>query len=95
MPPTIGCHHAIRQMFWQLRFVQQSVRAHRVAAQLAVPAPTVRRTVEAVLSGRPVRRGYLGVTAQPVPLPEAVRQHLGQETGLLLTHVEAKSPAEA
>jgi len=61
---------------------------------LAVPAPTVRRMVEAVLSGRPVRRGYLGITAQPVPLPEAVRQHLGQETGLLLTHVEPKSPAE-
>ena len=61
---------------------------------LAIPAPTVRRTVEALLSGRPVRRGYLGITAQPVPLPEAVRQHLGQETGLLLTHVEPKSPAE-
>ena len=61
---------------------------------LAVPAPTVRRVVEGVLSGRPERRGYLGITAQPVPLPEAVRQHLGQETGLLLTHVEAKSPAE-
>jgi S1-C subfamily serine protease len=61
---------------------------------LAIPAPTVRRTVEAVLSGRPVRRGYLGITAQPVPLPEAVRGQLEQETGLLLTHVEPKSPAE-
>jgi S1-C subfamily serine protease len=61
---------------------------------LAVPAPTVRRTVEAVLSGRPVRRGYLGITAQPVPLPDVVRERLGQETGLLLTHVEPKSPAE-
>ena len=61
---------------------------------LAIPAPTVRRAVEAVLSGRPVRRGYLGITAQPVPLPETVRQHLGQETGLLLTHVEPRSPAE-
>jgi S1-C subfamily serine protease len=61
---------------------------------LALPAPTVRRSVEAVLSGRPVRRGYLGIVAQPVPLPEAVRQRLNQETGLLLTHVEPKSPAE-
>jgi S1-C subfamily serine protease len=61
---------------------------------LAVPAPTVRRTVEAVLSGRPVRRGYLGITAQPIPLPDVVRERLGQETGLLLTHVEPKSPAE-
>lgn len=61
---------------------------------LAVPAPTVRRTVEAVLSGRLVRRGYLGITALPVPLPDVVRERLGQETGLLLTHVEPKSPAE-
>ena len=61
---------------------------------LALPAPTVRRVVEAVLSGRPMRRGYLGVTAQPVALPEAVRLHLGQETGLLLTHVEPRSPAD-
>lgn len=61
---------------------------------LALPAPTVRRTVEALLSGRPVRRGYLGITAQPVPLPDAVRQHVGQETGLLLTHVEPRSPAD-
>jgi S1-C subfamily serine protease len=61
---------------------------------LAVPAPTVRRTVQAVLSGRPVRRGYLGITALPVPLPDVVRERLGQETGLLLTHVEPKSPAE-
>ncbi len=61
---------------------------------LAVPAPTVRRTVEAILSGRPARRGYLGITAQPVPLPDSLRQRLGQETGLLLTHVEPKSPAE-
>ncbi len=60
---------------------------------LALPAPTVRRAVDALLSGRPVRRGYLGITAQPVPLPEAVRQRVGQETGLLLTHVEPRSPA--
>ena len=61
---------------------------------LALPAPTVRRAVEALLSGRPVRRGYLGITAQPVPLPDVVRERLGQETGLLLTHVEPRSPAE-
>jgi S1-C subfamily serine protease len=61
---------------------------------LCVPGPTVSRVVEAVLSGRSPRRGYLGVTAQPVPLPEALRQRLGQEAGLLLTHVEPRSPAD-
>jgi S1-C subfamily serine protease len=61
---------------------------------VAVPAPTVRRVVETLLSGRRVRRGYLGVTAQAVPLPEALAEHLGQATGLLLTHIEPRSPAD-
>ena len=61
---------------------------------LALPAPTVRRTVEALLAGKAAKRGYLGVTAQPAPLPEALRDRLGQESGLLLTHIESKSPAE-
>ncbi|MEP7359302.1 MAG: trypsin-like peptidase domain-containing protein, partial [Anaerolineales bacterium] len=61
---------------------------------LALPAPTVRRVVEAVLAGKAVRRGYLGITAQPVPLPEPLAERLGQESGLLLTHIERKSPAE-
>ena len=61
---------------------------------LAVPAPTVRRTVETLLAGRLVRRGYLGITAQAVSLPDPLAERLGQATGLLLTHVEPKSPAE-
>ncbi len=61
---------------------------------LALPAPTVRRVVEAVLAGKAARRGYLGVTAQPVPLPAALAERLGQASGLLLTHIERKSPAE-
>ena len=58
------------------------------------PRPIVRRTVEALLAGKAAKRGYLGVTAQPAPLPEALRDRLGQESGLLLTHIESKSPAE-
>jgi len=61
---------------------------------VAVPAPTVRRVVTALLSGRRVARGYLGVTAQAVPLPEALAQRLGQTHGLLLTHIEPRSPAD-
>jgi S1-C subfamily serine protease len=40
-----------------------------------------------------VRRGYLGVGAQAVRLPEALKGHVGQETGLLLISVEADGPA--
>ena len=61
---------------------------------VTVPVPTVRRVVEALLSHGRVRRGYLGVSAQAVRLPEATARELGQETGLLLATVEPGSPAE-
>jgi S1-C subfamily serine protease len=60
---------------------------------LAVPTPTVRQVVEAVLAHGRVRRGYLGIGAQAVRLPAPLAGQLGQETGLLLMSVEADSPA--
>jgi S1-C subfamily serine protease len=61
---------------------------------LALPTPTVGRVVETLLTHGRVRRGYLGVGAQPVRLPERLGQQLSQETGLLLVSVEPDSPAE-
>jgi S1-C subfamily serine protease len=61
---------------------------------LALPVATVARVVDALLAHGRVRRGYLGVSTQPVRLPEALKQQLNQETGLLLTAVEAGGPAE-
>lgn len=61
---------------------------------LTVPAPTVRRVVETLMAHGRVRRGYLGIGAQPVRLPASLAEHLGQETGLLLVSVEPASPAE-
>jgi S1-C subfamily serine protease len=61
---------------------------------VAVPTATVRRVVEALLAHGRVRRAYLGVGAQPVRLPAALEQQLGQETGLLLVSIEPDSPAE-
>jgi S1-C subfamily serine protease len=61
---------------------------------LTVPVPTLRRVVETLLAHGRVRRGYLGVGAQPVRLPAALKQQLGQETGVLLVSVESGSPAE-
>lgn len=60
---------------------------------IALPTPTVRRTVETLLAHGHVRRGYLGVGAQPVRLPDSVAKDLGQETGILLLSVETDSPA--
>jgi S1-C subfamily serine protease len=61
---------------------------------VTLPTATVRRTVAALVEHRRVRRGYLGVQAQPVDLPEPLRERAGQESGLLLVHVEADSPAD-
>ena len=55
---------------------------------------TVRRVVEALMAHGKVRRGYLGVSAQPVRLPASLAGQLGQETGLLVAAVASGSPAE-
>ncbi len=61
---------------------------------LAVPVPTMRRVIDTLLTHGRVRRGYLGVGAQPVRLPVAVAQQASQETGLLLVSVNPGSPAD-
>jgi S1-C subfamily serine protease len=63
-------------------------------ATVAIPTPTLRRVVETLLAHGHVRRGYLGVGAQPVRLPDSLAQQLDQETGLLLVSVEPDSPAD-
>lgn len=57
---------------------------------VALPAAMAQALVE---SGSPPR-GFLGITAQPVPVPAAVAASYG-EAGLLLTDIERGSPAEA
>ena len=61
---------------------------------LTIPTSTVRRVTQALLTDGKVRRGYLGVGVQPVRLPEALVEDLGQETGLILVSVEPGSPAD-
>lgn len=61
---------------------------------LAVPAATLRRAVEMLRAYGRVRRGYLGVGAHPVRLPEALRGQLGQRAGLIVVSVEPGSPAD-
>ncbi|MDR7495892.1 MAG: S1C family serine protease [Armatimonadota bacterium] len=63
-------------------------------AMLAVPASTLGRVAEALLAHGRIRRGYLGVGAQPVRLPPAARQAYGQDAGLLVLSVEPGSPAD-
>jgi S1-C subfamily serine protease len=61
---------------------------------LTVPTSTLSQVVQTLLTHGHVRRGYLGVGAQPVRLPSELGQQVGQETGLLLASVEPGSPAD-
>jgi S1-C subfamily serine protease len=60
---------------------------------LTIPAATLRRVTEALLRHGRIQRGYLGVGAQPVRLPEDVAAKAGQASGLMLASVEPDSPA--
>lgn len=63
---------------------------------LALPLTTVRRVVDTLLTQGRIRRGFLGVSTQAVPLPAALAQRLGltQETGLLVLATEPGGPAD-
>ena len=60
---------------------------------LTIPGATLRRVTEALLRHGRIQRGYLGVGAQPVRLPEDVAAKAGQASGLMLASVEPDSPA--
>jgi S1-C subfamily serine protease len=66
----------------------------RGGTTITIPTPTIRHAVETLLAHGRIRRGYLGVGAQTIRLPEATAGQLAQETGLLLVSVEPNSPAE-
>jgi S1-C subfamily serine protease len=65
-------------------------------AGLVIPLETIQRVAAALLSPGRVRRGYLGLSSQPVALPAGLRtaQALDQESGLLVVGVEPGGPAE-
>jgi S1-C subfamily serine protease len=63
---------------------------------VAVSLPTLTRIAEELLRQGRIRRGYLGVGMQPVPIPTSLREKLGvgHEYGLMVLSVEQGSPAE-
>jgi S1-C subfamily serine protease len=60
---------------------------------VTVPNSTIESVVDALREHGRVQRGYLGISTQPVRLPQAYQEELGQETGLLIVSVESDSPA--
>ncbi|MEP7293873.1 MAG: trypsin-like peptidase domain-containing protein, partial [Chloroflexota bacterium] len=62
---------------------------------LTLPAATIKRVAETLATHGRIKRGFLGVSAQPVRLPENIATSAEQETGLMLVAVEPGSPADA
>lgn len=63
-------------------------------ASLAIPVSALRGIVDALRRDGRVKRGFLGVSTQPVALAEAVAGQLGQPTGLMVIGTEAGGPAD-
>lgn len=63
-------------------------------ASIAVPAAAARQVADALRQHGRIQRGYLGLSSQPVPLPEAIAARAGQPGGLMIIGVEKDSPAE-
>ena len=62
---------------------------------LGIPSAAVQQSVEALEQHGTVKRGYLGVTSQPVRLPARQRAGGSFEHGLLVLGVAPDSPADA
>ncbi|MCL4869323.1 MAG: trypsin-like peptidase domain-containing protein [Anaerolineae bacterium] len=62
---------------------------------LTIPASTVQRVTDTLLTHGKMRRGYLGISTQRVRLPNNLREQLGRKSGLLIIAVDAETPAAA
>ncbi|HEX2914346.1 MAG TPA: trypsin-like peptidase domain-containing protein [Chloroflexia bacterium] len=60
---------------------------------LGVPATDAWRIAETLSQQGFIKRGFLGISSQPVELPASQRAGRSQETGLLIVRVEENSPA--
>lgn len=61
---------------------------------ITIPATTVHRVVKQLAEHGKIRRSYLGVTMQPLGLPEDVRKATGEEVGLIVVAVEPGGPSD-
>jgi S1-C subfamily serine protease len=62
---------------------------------LALPYATITRVVTELVAHGQVRRGYLGVAAQPLRLPAALRDTLQQRSGAVVLDTDADGPARS
>jgi S1-C subfamily serine protease len=76
--------------------VNTAIIAGGQGLSFAVPINTVHAILPALLRDGRVRRGYLGVAGQDVPILRRLTRfhHLGQAAGVLVISVEADGPAK-
>jgi serine protease Do len=62
---------------------------------IAIPVNKVKAITDRLMTGKTAQRGYLGIVANTVAIPEEIAQEAGleQETGVMIFSVEAGSPA--
>jgi len=62
---------------------------------IAIPINKVKAVTDRLMTGRVAERGYLGIIANTVAIPEEIAEQAGleQETGVMIFSVEAGSPA--
>jgi serine protease Do len=62
---------------------------------IAIPVNKVKAVADQLMTGRVAQRGYLGIIANTVAIPEEIAEQAGleQETGIMIFSVESGSPA--
>jgi S1-C subfamily serine protease len=64
------------------------------ATSLAIGASQLRQVVDAIEKHGSIKRGYLGVSSQPIRIPEKQRDGRSEATGLLVLGIGADTPAD-
>jgi len=63
-------------------------------ASLAIPVSAARAVADALRKDGRIKRGFLGISTQPVALAEALAAKLNQPSGLMIIGLEKDGPAE-
>jgi S1-C subfamily serine protease len=60
---------------------------------LVIPTATIERVVPALLRDGHISRGWLGMALQPVAVPDALREMVGQRSGMMVMSIVEGGPA--
>jgi S1-C subfamily serine protease len=60
---------------------------------LVIPAATVERVLDPLLAEGRIARGWLGVSLQPVTVPDSLRAAAGRDSGMMVVNLAAGGPA--